>query len=134
VNAQLLVAYYDGAYGPTLRLATASRGDLVVLHALFLRLAQAAAPIEVDFVGTVPCQRDDIASLILRSVIRRPVKALELRALSSAGRSFVWSNVTDDWLECAEKLDPFLVDDAPGHQYLTIEGVDDALVEFCYKE
>ncbi len=31
-------------------------------------------------------------------------------------------------------MDGLLTEDAPGHQYLTREGLDDALVELCYKE
>ncbi|OLD51350.1 MAG: hypothetical protein AUI58_07935 [Chloroflexi bacterium 13_1_40CM_2_70_6] len=44
-----------------------------------------------------------------------------------------WTCTADEWRTSAELLEPFL-EDRSGHQYLTDEEVDDALVEVSYHE
>jgi hypothetical protein len=133
VTRQLLLAYYVGAYGPTVRIDGQSREELAAVGQLFRRLASEDMPAR-DFGKVLRCQLDSIHSLIVRRVTNRPPKVLELQYYISGQPSFCWSNIGHEWLENAEKVDRLLADDSPGHQYLTREGIDDAVVEVCYRE
>ena len=133
MTKRLLLAYYVGAYGPTIRIDAQSSEDLVAVGQLFRRLA-AGTVREAELGGALGCRLDSIGSLIVKSVESRPPKALEL-LYSMAGKPvFGWSNTGEEWLEQAERVDVLAADDSPGHQYLTQEGVDDALVELCFRE
>jgi len=129
----MTLAYYEGAYGPTIRLDIQAVEELRAVRRLFGRLAAGEA-VEDDLCTTLACRADAIHSLTVHSAPEPPAKALELRGLGRQGPMFSWTNATGEWLECAEKVDALISNDSPGHQYLTDEGLDDALVELCYKE
>ncbi len=46
--------------------------------------------------------------------------------------SFEWVASEGQWEWAVEKVDSLLVHGAPGHKYLTDEGVDDALIELSF--
>jgi hypothetical protein len=133
VTRQLLLAYYVGAYGPTIRIDAQSLEDLVAVGQLFRRLASDAVQ-EADFGQALGCRLDSIGSLMVRSVKSRLSKALELQYYTEGQPVFGWSNTGEEWLEQAERVDVLAAADSPGHQYLTCEGVDDAVVELCFRE
>jgi hypothetical protein len=133
VTRRLLLAYYVGAYGPTIRIDSQSREDLAAVGQLFRRLASGAVR-EADFGQALGCRLDSIGLLMVRWVKSRSPKALELQYYTAGQPVFHWSNTGEEWLEDAEKVDVLAATDAPGHQYLTREGVDDAVVELCFRE
>jgi hypothetical protein len=133
MNAQILLSYYMGSYGPTIRIDTHLPEQLLFIRDLFGRLASDGA-MEEDFACAVPCRLDSIRTLLVRSTPRRLPKALELERRDSGGASFRWSNTPEDWLECAAKVGALIDSGAAGHQYLTTETIDDALVELSYQE
>jgi hypothetical protein len=133
VTRRLLLGYYVGAYGPTIRIDAQSLEDLVAVGQLFRRLAAGAVQ-EADFGEALGCRLDSIGSLIVKLVESRPSKALELLYYSAGQPAFLWSNTREEWLEQAERVDVLAANDDPGHHYLTQEGVDDALVELCFRE
>ncbi len=133
MNTASLLTYYVGAYGPTITIDVQSRGDLLIVRRSFRRLAENIGG-EEDIGAALKCELDGIAALIASSVHRQPLRALQL--LYSAGRVpvFNWSNTPEEWSDCLERVDNMLRKDLPGHHYLTVEGVDEALVELCYRE
>ena len=133
MTGRMTLAYYEGAYGPTIRLDTQALEELTAVRRLFGRLA-AGEGVEDDLCAALACRADAIESLTVRSAPEPPAKALELRGQGRQGPIFTWTNGSGDWLECAEKVDALLSSGSPGHQYLTNEGLDDALVELCYRE
>jgi hypothetical protein len=128
----MMLAYYIGAYGPTIRLDTQMLEDLRAVRRLFGGLVSGEV-VQEDLCKTLAC-RDSLQSLMVQSSPEPNVKALELKGHGWHGPIFSWTNTYTDWLECAEKVDALILSDSPGHQYLTSEGLDDALVELCYKE
>lgn len=129
----MMLAYYEGAYGPTIRLDTQAVEELRSVRRLFGRFAAGEA-VEEDLCAALDCRADAIQSVTVRTAPEPPAKALELRGQGGQGPIFSWTNAPGDWLECAEKVDALLSSGSPGHQYLTAEGFDDALVELCYGE
>jgi hypothetical protein len=59
----------------------------------------------------------------------------ELSAWSPGGPpTFRWRQSKDGWRQCAYLVKGLLQGSGRGHQYLTTEGVDDALIELAYRE
>ncbi len=69
-----------------------------------------------------------LGDLLLTRVVRRPEKNLVREEYDS----FVWSCTSDEWTTMSLLLEPFLK--GSGHQYLTDEVADDALIEVSYGE
>ncbi len=133
MTAQLLLAYYMGAYGPTIRIDAQRWEDLAAVGMLFRRLASGETS-EEDVGVALGCRQDSLHSLVAVRKEGRRRKALTLHEVVAGLPTFRWSQDGDDWLDHAEKVDVMLESDSPGHQYLTCEGVDDALVEVCFRE
>jgi hypothetical protein len=69
-----------------------------------------------------------LAELLLARVARPPNKHLVREEYDR----FVWGCTSDEWETMSLMLEPFL--EQPGHQYLTVEDADDALIEVSYGE
>ena len=121
--------FYEGAFGPSILLILTSRESIAFLRAIFED--RAAAPI-----GTVVSLVEQpgvrigaaLGELLLCRVSRRPGKHL----VRDEYDRFVWSCTADEWETMSLQLEPFL--GQPGHQYLTDEVADDALIEVSYGE
>jgi len=133
MTERLRLAYYLGAYGPTIRIDAQGREDLATVGRLFRRLAFGETS-EEDVGVALGCRQDSLHSLVAVREEGRGQKALTLHEVVAGLPAFRWSQAGDDWLEHAERVDALLGSVSPGHQYLTREGVDDALVEVCFRE
>lgn len=74
----------------------------------------------------------ELKKLILRRV--PDVKALEKKLTLVSNASFEWAMTSREWEKAAGLVDGLLENNKPGNQYLTQEGVDDALVELAFME
>jgi hypothetical protein len=122
--------YYQGAYGPSIILILTSPQAVRWLDDVFLRLEQSSVPFELSADPAV-----NITNVATLSLVPRPDgEESELR-LVGAGvpASFVWYLTPSGCREVRMLIEPFLAD-KHGHQYLTREYVDDALVELSYGE
>jgi hypothetical protein len=133
MTAQFVLAYYLGAYGPTIRIDAQRWEYLAAVGRLFRRLASGETS-EEDVGVALGCRLDSLHSLVAVREEGRNQKALTLYEVVAGLPAFRWSQDGDDWLEHAERIDVLLDSDSPGHQYLTNEGFDDALVEVCFRE
>jgi len=129
----MTIAFYEGAYGPTIRLDAKTADELMLLCRLFGKLVVGDV-VQADLYKALACHSEGIQSLIVESTPERPAKALELRGHGPEGAIFCWANTAEGWLELAERLDAILLVGIPGSRYLTREGIDDAVVELCYRE
>jgi len=77
-----------------------------------------------------------IEDLCLRTVPegKESRKTLELVGGPLGNALFCWSRSPSGWQLCVELIAPIVENDQPGHQYLTTEGVDDAVIEVAYME
>jgi hypothetical protein len=128
-----LLAYYEGAYGPTIRIDVQSMDDLLVVRWLVARLATDVG-FEAECSDALGLAREGIGALIVKSVKHAPSQALGLHYSTVDGPVFVWSNTMDGWQECLEKIQGLVDGNRSAHHYLTVEDKDDALVELCYRE
>jgi hypothetical protein len=120
---------YDGAFGLSILLVLTSRESITWLRAMFDNLAGAPLGTDVSLVNQTQASIGAaIGDLLLRRVVRRPAKHL----VRGEGDVFVWSCTADEWTTLSLLLEPLL--ERPGHQYLTDEVDDDALIEVSYGE
>ena len=130
-----LIDYYQGAYGPTIRIDIRSLETLVKFRDIFELLAKGKmSEVRLEDIKMVKLQ--GIRSLVLKRLPEdeSDKKSLRLLSLHPEGAVFCWSMNATRWLECGELLDALVEENQPGHQYLTSEGIDDALVEVAFME
>jgi hypothetical protein len=132
MTTELVLSYYPGAYGPTIRFDAQRWEDLAAVARLFRRLASGETS-EEDVGVALGCRQDSLHSLVAVRKEGRRRKALVLHELVAGLPAFRWSQSGDDWLDDAERIDHLLDSVSPGHQYLTHD-VDDALVVVCFRE
>jgi hypothetical protein len=122
--------YYEGAFGPTILLILTSSVAVDWLRAMFDRMAQ-------ETIGAVVSLLDQprvaigaaLPGLRLALVEREPDRHL----VRGPDGGFTWSCTTDEWHTASLMLEPF-TDGQAGHQYLTSEVDDDAIIEISYGE
>ena len=121
--------FADGAYGPTILLELKSPGAVSWFHTLLSDLAKAPP-------GTL-VRLDELPRVAIGAAV------LELNLIVSEHRSdrrlvrtpsgvFNWACTPDEWRDASDLVEPLL--HQAGHQYLTSEVADDALVEVSYGE
>jgi hypothetical protein len=127
-----IIAFYVGAYGPTIRIDIQTKQDLAALRSIFEQLRR--SPQDISLVAALAAHAEGLRELILSSVPPRAPKHVKVLAAHGSDRpTFQWFESPDTWSTCIDLLDAFH-DDEAGHQYLTPEGLGDALVEFAYCE
>lgn len=124
-----LLDCYAGAYGLTIRFDFMSLGDLRRLRETFRRLSTGEDS-EVDLHSFRGLMVSNLKALTLVLVPVEP--DMSLRRLD--GNAFLWANTRQGWRRCCGLIDGLLKLDKPGHQYLTNEDTDEALVEVCLYE
>jgi hypothetical protein len=121
--------FYEGAFGPSILLVLTSRESVTWLREVFGDLAVAPTERLFSLVSQPEVQIGAaVGDILLRRVSIPPEKHL---AREDYDR-FVWSCTSDEWETMSLLLEPFL--ERPGHQYLTNEGADDALIEVSFGE
>jgi hypothetical protein len=130
-----IVALYDGAYGRTIRLAIDREATLQRLKAIFLSLAEGDQT-HVELVSAVFPLNDQAASIVIDAVLVEDESgaALTVQRGAEPAAAFLWALSRAGWLRCAGLVEGLLDHGEPSHQYLTEEGVDDALIELAYRE
>lgn len=132
----ILIDYYEGAYGPTIRIDTQSVEAALQVKNIFMELALAQVS-EINFHNVENVKVTGLKALILRLVVegKEHRKTLKLIELISEGPVFHWSRSSEGWEDCVGLLNGMLKNSShPSHQYLTDEDVDDALVEIIFLE
>jgi hypothetical protein len=131
----ILLDYYQGAYGPTIRIDVQEVDPLVRLREMFLSLAEAkqetVSLVEIDAVRAT-----EIDNLILKLLPAHQDDEKSLRRVSESRGAvvFCWSMSSRGWRRCAGLVDGLLEVEVPAHQYLTQEGIDDAIIELAFRE
>ena len=131
----ILIDYYEGAYGPTIRFDTQSVEAITQVKNIFVKLALAQVS-EINFQDVKYVKIIGMKTLILRLVTegKEDRKALKLIQFTSEGPIFNWSRSSEGWKDYVGLLDGIVKNNYPGHQYLTDEDIDDALVEIAFLE
>jgi len=131
---------------PTIFVQLPDRRAVEVLKALFLGLAVSERPIALsEQPGTELKGMTSLDLVLAKEPAGSPAlqRILDLFRFTEDPRKHLlrvddspkyrWTCTAEEWRASAELLEPFL-EDRSGHQYLTDEGVDDALIEVSYHE
>lgn len=122
--------YYEGAFGPTIILFLGSPAGAMWLEDEFRRVAQSGRP--RDIADDPRIELANVTALTL--ALREAGPDVELKRVDGDDSpSFLWTATEDGWQRLAGLMEP-LSSGQTGHQYLTRERVDDALVEVSLGE
>jgi len=129
---KILVDYYDGAYGPTLRIDTKSMDELIKVKELLSRMALTDK--EVDISRSDLFTLTGLESLIMKRVPPASKQEKDLQRSDPDSLAFEWAMSSEGWERCVGLVEGLIKHNAPAHQYLTREGFDDALIELAFLE
>lgn len=119
--------FYEGGYGPSILAQLPDFAAVSMLRELFTRVADTGATVRLHDQPGMRLEHIKSFDLVRTTVPSR--KTLWRKD----DLMFVWSATADRWRRYATMLDPFL-EGQSGHQYLTEEGHDDALIEVSFGE
>ena len=131
----VLLAYYQGAYGPTVRIDIQTMEDLIKVRNIFSRLSQKID----DKINLAACENIKsigVDKFVMVIVPKGPLakKKLHLVNKKEKASEFLWQLSSEDCETIDGLIEGLVEDNTPGHQYLSEEGIDDALVELAYME
>jgi hypothetical protein len=126
------IDYYQGAYGPTIRMGVHSTEGLAAVRRILQDLA-AGKIRECRFGELAFVQLTGMDALLLKTVPGNRRKTVELERKENGANVFCWSNSLDGWNHCVGLLDG-ITGTIPSHQYLSHEEIDDALIVVAYLE
>jgi hypothetical protein len=131
----IIVDYYGGAYGPTLRIDVPSREMLDWLKSLFADLAGGThGRVDLLHPDRVRAVSGIAEILLLRDASVRPGQRT-LRLTGPLEKIAIrWAGPPAYWSRCSALVDGLVASGRAGHQYLTDETVDDVLVELSFME
>ena len=132
-GSDFLVNFYDGAYGPTIRIDTRSIESVEQIKSIFLELATANVK-RINFLEATSVKAVGIRGLVFELLSEQEEGALKLMQIAEEGPVFHWLESSESWLERAELIDGMLKFRHAGHQYLTDEEIDDAILLFAFQE
>ncbi|MDF0643090.1 MAG: hypothetical protein P0111_03595 [Nitrospira sp.] len=129
---KILVDYYDGAYGPTIRIDTKSMEELVKVKELLSRLTLTDKEIDISTSDLFTLK--GVESLILKRVPPASNREKALERYNPDSLAFEWALASEGWERCVGLVEGLINHNSPAHQYLTREGFDDALIELAFQE
>lgn len=134
-DRKILIDYYQGSYGPVIRIDTQAAEEIIQIKNIFMELILTEVT-EIRLHTDEQIKMVGMKALVLRLIPagQERQKTLNLAHLTSEGPIFHWSKSAEGWEDCVGLLDGILKYDRPSHQYLTEEGIDDALVEVAFLE
>lgn len=133
-DSKIVVSYYMGAYGPTILINVTSNANLLIMRGLFWDLSRGKIQ-EINLQDVDAIAMDGLKGITLKLVSRENRKVLNRLENRDGIPGFEWARCQDAWMEGGVCLIDGIIDSKmPGHQYLTQEGTDDAVIELSYKE
>lgn len=125
----LLIDFYAGAYGPTLRMDVQTRAALIELHRVLGSLARAKPGVTVAlgeaFRGSLSGP-----NLLLTVTPKRGVNCLTRKG----DASFEWTADIEGWSQSADLLDGLVRSGGPGHQYFADGSGAQLPLEIAFQE
>jgi hypothetical protein len=130
---RVLVEYYQGACGPSLIVLLNSPQEGLQFKSIFSELAKGKVR-EAKFSQADFLRLENLLDVTLQVTAQAKEKKSLTRINDADEITFNWSQTQDGWMRSVGLLDGLITADTPGHQYLTSEAVDDALVEVSFME
>jgi hypothetical protein len=133
-GSDIVVYFYQADYGPTIRIDTHSIQTVKIVKEIFQDLAMGKKT-ELEFNKAALVRNSNVEMLILKLVRSERRRTLRFLGATNGGPTFSWARSADGWSDCVDLIDGILqAEGKAGHQYLTNETIDDALIEFAFGE
>jgi hypothetical protein len=129
----ILGDFYQGAHGPTIILEAQTLLGVDWFRRVLVKLSRDEEA-NFDLVSLPEMRIDGVDELKVETVPVQPdIPLMRTAGSGYEGASFLWRQDTLRWAHASMLIEP-LLKGRPGHQYLTNEGRDAALVEFSHGE
>ena len=123
------ISYYEGAYGPTIRIDVLTKTWLEFLkQCIYQLICEELNGLEIVSMGNIEIN-DGLKSLVLKKVHNEQ----RFKVKESNENCFIWLQDTDELITLVGLINGLLDSDQAGHQYLTNEG-SCVLIVLAYKE
>ena len=130
-ESQIQFVCYKGACGPTIMVLVPNFELMLRLRAVFLELSQSLGK-TISLPKELPSKVENMDQFLLKSCGTKRGGFTLHRRWWTGRNIFTWTKSPEGW------EDTYLLLDGPAdgrwHQYLTIEGLDDASVQVSYRE
>jgi len=133
MRTYIKIDYYKGAYGPTIIMKIDSEESIEYVKDIFINLSHGNIH-ESSFDGTSFITLHGIDEFKLRLIPEDRHKSVEINRSVNTKTIVNWCNTREKWNDCAKLLEGIKDTPIPSHQYLSEEGVDDAVIIISYKE
>jgi hypothetical protein len=129
---KICIDFYQGAYGPSIRFGIESSEELLKMIDLFQNLEKEIFD-EIRLHEMPYFQLTGFDEFHFKTVKENRKKKI-IKDYQNGRLIFTFFNNTDGWARCGGLIDGIAKDNDPGHQYLSEENIDDALIIIAYKE
>ncbi len=130
----LLIDFYSGAYGPTLRFSTEVAGDLLRFAEICRNMSRGQCD-DVELMGSLGLTHSSVAAITL--AVDDRIDRFEGRIVVEQKDNCVamqWIESLAGWGVATERLMELSRARMPSHQYLAEDRDSDALIEVSYFE
>ncbi len=125
------VDYYKGSYGPTIRFDLRSPEALTAIKGMLKELSSGKTD-EYRLHELEYFKLSGMQEFYLKVVSKQATKTVQ-RKTKNGKVLFQWCNSPDGWDQCVGLIEG-ISGTIPSHQYLSDEGIDDALIVVAYME
>jgi len=133
-KSTIVLDYYEGAYGPTIRIDVQSVGALVKIKDFIQQLAESRIS-SINLTEAEGIKAAGFSKIIFEvSLDNKAEEKLLLRKNGSEGIIINWAMFPASWERVHGLVSGLLECGCPAHQYLTKEGVDNVIVELAFME
>lgn len=130
----IVLDYYEGTYGPTIRIDVQSVEALAKIRDFIQQLSESTIS-SIDLAEAEGINAAGFSRVIFEvSVGHKTEEKLLLCKNGSEGIIINWAMFPASWERVHDLVNGLLECGCSAHQYLTKEGVDDAIIELAFME
>lgn len=136
MSSSIIIDYYEGAYGPTIRIDTINLEDIVRIKNIFTNLKNKILQ-EINLKDIDNIQITGFYNLIIRIIPKRSYFRKQTNITKKFSLSnklyYIWALTVDACEHCEGLIEGIIMKNSFGHQYLT-RAEDGIIIEIAYRE
>lgn len=134
-HPDFLLAFYHGAFGPTIRIDVVTRNDLARLQSVFVKAACSNTGI-IHLAKVLHVKVTHLNAFDLRTSCEEDPSRKQIQRVGGTHTepALCWTRNPAGWQEVAGLVEGMLDYGQPCHQYAGKRGQDDAVVEIAFLE
>jgi len=129
----IIIDYYQGAYGPTVRIDIHSMDDLIRIRNVINNIKNGKTQ-EFKFQSMDNAKFTNLSDLIMKLETKKRFYYHSIKVENTVtGSIILWLQTAKGWEHSEGQIDGLIENGGPGHQYLTRES-DEVIVELAFNE